>query len=1585
MDLPTLTLKLTQITGPWRALPGATAADLDAARAALALALALNQTDDTGHPILAQSPALLESFIEQIDLNLAQHLRDLAAAALAAADRNPPLSRVFLRAQPVRLQHDVTSVPTWAVGVQPGSSYGPFANLDDRPLWVDVYPPGALVRVLRGTDPTPVLLLTLPAAAVKADKGYTLPAGSVWIRSNLLHPDAIGYTGLRIKSGSLLLSEMAGVPAGVSNPPIVLTGTTTATLTIQTDPPALPPIGGGGTGQDGARAQVVIPPTATFQFAPTGTTLTAAGDGSMKAYGTKIDLKRSAAPLGYTGTLHQIVVPYQATPSSFTVVSVASKLFQPAGTAPIVQGAWLLPVAAVDPAALSVADSAGTVAIVTGPGLGTTWQGLGGMAVPATGASVLGVPGRIEVIAAVSNPRARQSYALWQETKGIRSSMEVRYPVPFQLVFASQVGLDALYTGGVAVGHIDRPLAADGGRLSLALPGVFAQLDGGGPRQSILVTQIAAPQTCLPLCLSNALLRCTPPVRMVVTALLDNKDQAQHGTLTLDYFLRAVQPLLPDPYAANVGQVQHEDGSYLGLFANAVRWSAPNQPRLEAAVLVFGSAQVTAGVGEVAARDTAHASARLPPVHDVFAHLHPPEAPAGVELVPAMPAALPPSAVQLPAAIAPLAVLRALFEQTAGRGAESWKLLDLSSRADLFGVGVALPAPPVGMTVRNLSLVALGQSLRLFTVPGISWEPVRTIKGPPPPEAQIANPFVFPDDGGPTVVGANTVHLVPMAPQPLFDDIVAAIDGGATGAAMFTLPFGMWATAQVHKPGAVMTGIRPQFSAPKLDGGLQLSLQNHGAALINTEDPTLPGAAVQLSTLQSDGKDENVLGDSVQNIFNGNFFSPGSPPGHAPRVPLSRIDFSGYGSSMFSHWQSYFSPPPPLISKAHFDVLIGRVSREVVQAKSILYPWGVPVVRTITIYRDGGGGIYREDTGWQASGPGVYAIPGLTFHPGAVLGVFSVRNIAELGEHYQVDKGDPNKNVDLIKVQFDADALVLNVKNGGQDRDFVPSRGMLGYVQLAPRDGAVLPVDLAALLISRGPLGGPVSALYDIGGSGQKIRAVRVEVDAAPDDSGTSPQFAAAVRGQPVLPKEGAWSMARKRAAVNTPEALDPNFAVPVIKRNDPGTPWRLADPFDLIRTSAVSDYGLLQGTGPQRMFVQQPVVAEGKKALTTALQPVMADVSALLSATGIFPKLVGTLFQLVDTASQFSLDVAGGGLKFGGVADPTGTYRKTLSPRASRDLLNLGFIRLYLDFADDDAGSHLTQLSATLSPGGWAVVFSPLSFVLDVGPFLGIVRVTGMARASTGQAPQFTGLAKDPSQPFGATNTPKISFSGALSALTDVMRALQDLAKAIGLDLGGLDVSFAGNKLTVLDSFALPDIPLGIGTISGVTLRLGAALTLPDHLEFVAGINAPDNPFKWIVSPLAGNGAIQLAAKDNNHDIVVKGGLGLGLALDIGIAKGSASIILSAELDVGTAAIALKGTLTGQAGVDVLGGLASASLTLSATLGIQYLMPSAGHSNGQIDLFADVSVGIHISICWVIDIDFDGSWQFDRAFDANV
>ena len=150
---------------------------------------------------------------------------------------------------------------------------------------------------------------------------------------------------------------------------------------------------------------------------------------------------------------------------------------------------------------------------------------------------------------------------------------------------------------------------------------------------------------------------------------------------------------------------------------------------------------------------------------------------------------------------------------------------------------------------------------------------------------------------------------------------------------------------------------------------------------------------------------------------------------------------------------------------------------------------------------------------------------------------------------------------------------------------------------------------------------------------------------------------------------------------------------------------------------------------------------------------------------------------------------------------------------------------------------------------------------------------------------------------------------------------------------------------------------------------------TIPSDLSFSVGIGSKQDPFQWVVSPLAGTGAIVLGVKGGDLDVYLEAGLGLGLSISVAVASGSASIIVSLRLDIQPDQVQIAAALTGNAQVDVLGGVASASLTLSAA--IMITVENVPH---QADLAAQVSVGIHISICWVISVSFDGSWGFSES-----
>jgi hypothetical protein len=238
-------------------------------------------------------------------------------------------------------------------------------------------------------------------------------------------------------------------------------------------------------------------------------------------------------------------------------------------------------------------------------------------------------------------------------------------------------------------------------------------------------------------------------------------------------------------------------------------------------------------------------------------------------------------------------------------------------------------------------------------------------------------------------------------------------------------------------------------------------------------------------------------------------------------------------------------------------------------------------------------------------------------------------------------------------------------------------------------------------------------------------------------------------------------------------------------------------------------------------------------------------------------------------------------------------------------------------------------------------------------------------------------------------------------SSLAEIQQVLTEVEQFIAFlpakEKTGLDVSFAGSKLRIREAFPLPQLPLGLGYIEDFSLDLGFDIdVLEGSLGFFVGLGDEQNPFHWLVSPLSGNGMLQLGASDQ-LGVVMQAGIGVGLAIDFAIVSGSASIVLAVRFDTTNHPIGVMVLLTGQASVDVLEGLASASLTLTAGVGVAVQPGPAGLLTSippdpieflketVVTLSAEVAVGIHISICWVVHVDFDGSWPFSETISGKT
>ncbi|MEO7047146.1 MAG: hypothetical protein ABI091_17720, partial [Ferruginibacter sp.] len=246
---------------------------------------------------------------------------------------------------------------------------------------------------------------------------------------------------------------------------------------------------------------------------------------------------------------------------------------------------------------------------------------------------------------------------------------------------------------------------------------------------------------------------------------------------------------------------------------------------------------------------------------------------------------------------------------------------------------------PSGFPVRikNMDLVSSGRMTRLFTLPHIQWEPVLKIKSPAGDEPGIPSIINFTGNGNPTRISTSNKDEVELIPRNLYNFIIDGFNSEGKPFAMaanFSLPFGICANAYFNPkildklPSAKALFNEPEFSdkkTGKLKGGMQLHVEaiappNAEAGKTDNHLAYFIGSAIQLP---ANGIQVNILGDIIGKQFNKEFSS-----GANAKVPLERIDFSGYGASIFSNWLNE-SANFGAVSQVKFDVLIGRTAHEV--------------------------------------------------------------------------------------------------------------------------------------------------------------------------------------------------------------------------------------------------------------------------------------------------------------------------------------------------------------------------------------------------------------------------------------------------------------------------------------------------------------------------------------------------------------------------------------------------------------------------------------------------------------------------------
>ncbi|MES2425992.1 MAG: hypothetical protein V4560_03430 [Bacteroidota bacterium] len=601
--------------------------------------------------------------------------------------------------------------------------------------------------------------------------------------------------------------------------------------------------------------------------------------------------------------------------------------------------------------------------------------------------------------------------------------------------------------------------------------------------------------------------------------------------------------------------------------------------------------------------------------------------------------------------------------------------------------------------IEGLQMKAPAALVKSFMLPQFAWEPVVNLTEPdrvdPTDKTSAKLPMdpdsgfeFFPDDGGATRIFNNSITPVALSPVPVIDFLITDSTTNKTNStiSLFTLPFGLKALSVVSKnlnetTKPYLVNMRPQFKNVK--GGIQLSMVagNHGKTSINGLPPDnnmFPGYTVQLNNLVDDDGTPNGasnLGQDVTKIFNTEFLT--GPLSISPDVvnsrgvPVSRIDFSGYGASLFSNW---LSPSAAIAqtSQARFEAIAGRTAHEVIQVKSILYPWGIRVVRTITIFRVSTGYVYRVDSGWKAESDGKfdfsYSYKDINnhdktidqpyeIHPGTIGGLFNITNIKDapgvapytstnhiangalfvngiLGKEQHATQ-DITEDVECGAVYFDADIAIENVIMG-ESKGLVPCKKILGYVQTAPTGIPLTPAQFRGVLQKQGgSIGGDIDCVVNINKSGQQMRLNRFDVSASVNAS-NGLAFVLAVRGHVTLPKDGSWALVQHAVGTGEVTPLAEDVTVPLIRAGK----WvrdtvidatavqnnllRVANPADILRdvSAQTINFGFLQSTATQKALFLTPAFALDKTILMSKTPPIFADAYRLMTGKGIFPNI---------------------------------------------------------------------------------------------------------------------------------------------------------------------------------------------------------------------------------------------------------------------------------------------------------------------------------------------------------------------------
>ena len=1318
---------------------------------------------------------------------------------------------------------------------------GPFIANDGRLVWYDFLTYEKLIPIYLNGDSKPLMLIPLKLSKItRGNNGYSLAKGSIWIRADLFAPSAgnTKYTGFKVNSGKVTFSKAVSVLADS----IKLSAEITFALELNLDN-TFAPKGTDLYGSDSRASDVKLPNLLVLAYAVKKITINRIDTASWKLYGDIRSFSYTNKPATFEASLDKLLIQMPSDSERFISSDVKSTFFKINGEAEIRYSCWSLSLNELDITKPFAIRNNGALTLFLKPGLQCSWHGLDSRLPVALNSPIIFAEQGLFLIHELKADfkTIEENYKMWDTTlgSGIKTDLKLSFNRKKKFDYTC---LEEGVEGIVALANIqvdaDKPLQADGTPVApKTRDSIYVKYASTALSQLMVIDQdmlyeqnIVAENTenlISPVkfkeikkadlryrfALENAYLLCTPPAGLILTGSWNTENVINKGKLTILYGLTDLIPTLPHPYTT---ETIHRPSRAVATFRDAASY---NQSMAGLLTSTCDWEQSNAGIAAVKVDFKLNYNTNLvaPPMIQ----------PAGKEL----------ESSNSQFAVAMVSTEHAVYDRMKNsaslRTPHVFSLLDLSTNYDLLGISMSFnqirsvsagyaKIKQVSEQVVNIEKMNLRSPMAMlngFTLPHITWEPLINLTPPDDSTYPKMGILGYSDQGPATVFTQLDSHVIDIDPLKYMtrfrrnlkpDDVVAGTyptplnplekDGNLRSAILFGLPNGKFSianlvpynTQQATVNNRHLDFIVPEFELQqlKLKGGLQFRIAAN-KPFDSMSPPEMSGLTVQMKNLIGEYNEpltQSILGASVHTIFSGRFSESGIQSGG---VPLTHIDFSGYGASTFSNWLAPLSKFAT-IAQVKFDVMRGRLSHEIVQAVSMVYPWGICMVRTVTFYRRNNAIIYREDSGWQAKSDGIFDFSfeakknpqgnvgsfdnPYFIYPGLVGGLYNVHNIKEVsGDIISIDympqageywKADPSNYVhqdvagslvhaQFIGVTFDADVL-LDVEGKGDYSKYKRHTGkqFKGYLQLAP-EGVPVPqhVFKELMMRSQNSVGGNVDCILNLGASEQVIQVNRVDVSASSRGNNQNKfAFIAAAKGSVQLPADGSWSVIELDKITGNVVPVANKESVPVIRdglrdRKEPS--FSIPGPKNISKISfpeaLLNDnesffakrYGFVQNTGTQKLLLADPSYDTLKIGQLLTEAPLLADSFRLLNSKGPFPN-IGNAIKIEDVASAVTKILPGGLSKaITGFKVPDNFTFDVIGSEDSP-------FRMYIKYKSDPKtgpSSNTLVDYVTDSEGAidkWKNEMGNMSIVVDLASFKSLMTISGDFKAKASLNPGF-------------------------------------------------------------------------------------------------------------------------------------------------------------------------------------------------------------------------------------------------------